>query len=132
MYSQEVQDFIERHIDLIDTEDWDQLLRFTMTPYDEDYLTDKEVQELIDCLAEAGILIKGETRLRILFDIIKEALEIYFNNETRGNVVYFINHYMENTLGLSKAEAVKFIHMNEEDLNIMCDENGTVLRRDID
>lgn len=132
MYSEEVQDFIQRHIDLIDREDWDQLLRLTMGPNELDFLNDKEVQELIDCLADAGILIKGETRLRILFDIIKVALEVYFDNEVKGNVVYFINHYMENTLGLSKAEAVKFIHMNEEDLNIMCDENGTVLKRDID
>ena len=39
MYSEEVQDFIQRHIDLIDKEDWDQLLRLTMGPNELDFLS---------------------------------------------------------------------------------------------
>lgn len=129
MYSKVVTEFVEANIDLVDKEDWEQLLRYTMGPFE--ILTDNEVLELYCLLKEIGINITRDIIDPILLNILKETFDVYFNNNEQGNVVYFINHYMENTLGLSKAEAVKFIHMNEEDLNIMCDENGTVLKRDI-
>ena len=129
MYSKVVTEFVESNIDLIDKEDWEQLLRYTMGPFE--ILTDNEVLELYCLLKEIGINITRDIIDPILLNILKEAFDVYFNNNEQGNVVYFINHYMENTLGLSKAEAINFIHMNEEDLNIMCDENGTVLKRDI-
>lgn len=126
MYSEVVTKFVEANIDLIDAEDWEQLLRYTMGPFE--ILTDNEVLELYCLLKEIGINITRDIIDPILLNILKETFDAYFNNNEQGNVIYFIRHYMENNLGLDIATLRYFIFAHMEELGIAIDQNNILMR----
>lgn len=126
MYSEVVTEFVETNVDLIDTEDWEQLLRYTMGPFE--ILTDDEVLELYCVLKEIGINITREIIDPILLNILKETFEVYFDNNEKGNVFYFLNHYMENNLGLDKATMRHFIFAHMEELNLAITSDNILVR----
>ena len=126
MYSEVVTEFVETNVDLIDAEDWEQLLRYTMGPFE--ILTDDEVLELYCLLKEIGINITREIIDPILLNILKETFQVYFDNNEHGNVVYFIRHYMENNLGLDIATMRNFIFAHMEELGIAINENNILMR----
>ncbi len=126
MYSEVVTEFVETNVDLIDTEDWEQLLRYTMGPFE--ILTDDEVLELYCVLKEIGIDITREIIDPILLNILKETFEVYFDNNEKGNVFYFLNHYMENNLGLDKATMRHFIFAHMEELNLAITSDNILVR----
>lgn len=126
MYSEVVTKFVEAKIDLIDAEDWEQLLRYTMGPFE--ILTDNEVLELYCLLKEIGINITRDIIDPILLNILKETFDFYFNNNEQGNVIYFIQHYMENNLGLDIATMRHFIFAHMEELGIAIDQNNILMR----
>lgn len=105
----DVQLFIEKHLDLIDTDDWHNLF---LEAYNE--LSNQESMHLIHYLEQAGLnpedIHKG--RSSALIFIIYKAME----NLSAGNYGfnYFSNINLKNFLGLSFFQMKKFILENED------------------
>ena len=104
----EVQVFIEKHLDLIDVDDWHNLF---LDAYDE--LSNQQIMHLIHYLEQAGLnsadICKGRS-LALIF-IVYKAIE----NLSAGNYSfnYFSNINLKNFLGLSFFQMKKFILENE-------------------
>ena len=106
----EVQLFIEKHLDLIDADDWHNLF---LNAYDE--LSNQETHQLINTLVSAKLDDKAidKGRTSALIYIIYNAMEILSAGNYGFN--YFSQVNIKNFLGLNFFQMKKFILENKNE-----------------
>lgn len=129
-YSENVIAFIERNIIYIDNENWDTLLDLIVTSIDdENYLSDEECLELYQLLKEIGINISRDIIDKVLLNNISLNLEDYFDNNEKGNSIYFIRKYFDTRLGLDLNNFRNLIFDHLDDLGIQLDDKNMIVRK---
>lgn len=127
-YSENVIAFVERNISYIDNENWDTLLDLIVTSIDdENYLSNEECLELYQLLKEIGVNISRSLIDKILLDNIQMNLYDYFDNNEKGNSIYFIRKYFDTSLGLDFNNFRQLLLSHMDDLGIKLDERNNIV-----
>ena len=122
--------FIEKYIQIIDSEQWDELLHYTAEP--EVGLGVSACQELLQCLKTAGIQIPEHKRQLYFLAFVQETLNTFFDMPTyihsNKSLEWFLLNFFENYYGYSLEEAAELVRKNSHLLGIYLDGEDEIIR----